>query len=53
MLIIFGGVIEDDTETNEIWLFDLEKKEFNEFKFEDSLKSCYLIFLQIFKHLKY
>lgn len=44
-IILYGGLIEDDIETNEIWLFDVNKKEFFEYENKENLKSKEIYFI--------
>lgn len=38
-LIIYGGVIEEDVETNEIWIYDIDKRIFILYQDSENLKS--------------
>lgn len=42
-LIIYGGIIEDDAETNEIWIFNYNQKSFSLFKNPKNISCNYLI----------
>lgn len=37
-IIIYGGLIEEDVETNEIWILDVLKREFYEYENKENLK---------------
>ena len=40
---MYGGLIEEDIETNEIWVFDVLSREFFEFENKANLKCIYFI----------